>query len=108
MLSISDSLRAISLYPTNPLTLQNICEECGLDGKGDATQDVRQSSDYKRAKAKVYQYLAAAPQVSEAGASFNFTSEERKRFSRLASDLLDEIGEGDAQRHAVGFVREEY
>lgn len=92
-MNIIQSLRSISLYPINPATVENIVEECELDGEADATTDVRKSVGYRRAKALVFQYLADAPQVTEAGATYNFTDAQRENYRLRASQLFNEIGE---------------
>lgn len=108
-MTIADSLKAISLYPINPLTCQNIAEECGLYAADDATADVRASIPYKRAKAKVYMYLAEAPNVSEAGANYSFTDAEREASKKKAQALLDEAGaEDESAVDAVGWIGEDF
>ena len=108
-MKIADSLRAINLYPINPLTVENIAEECGLNAREEITASVRASNSYKRAKAKVYQYLAEAPQVTEAGATYNFTDAEREAFRRKAQTLLDEAGAEDADAGIeVGYLGEDW
>lgn len=107
-MKIADSLRAINLYPINPLTVANIAEECGLTACDEITASVRASISYKRAKAKVYQYLAEAPNVSEAGANYSFTDAEREAFRRNAQRLLDEIGEEEEDLIGdVGWIGED-
>lgn len=108
-MNIADSLRAITLYPINPLTTENIAEECGLAASDAVTAAVRSSKPYKRAKAKVYMYLAEAPNVSEAGASYSFTDAERDLFRKMAQALLDEVGEEDESTvDSVGWIGEDF
>lgn len=95
MLTVSQALRSTLLYPINPATVESYLISCGIEGEAQFTQEIAQSADYKRVLAKCYIYYADSPQVSEAGASYNFTDEQRKEFRRKADALLDEIGEGD-------------
>lgn len=87
------SLKSISAYPIPSTTLQDIVEGCGLQADADLTTEMRSSVEFIRAKARVYAYLVTAPNVSQNGISFNFTSEERKCFKKIAKDLLTGIGD---------------
>lgn len=107
-MTIADSLRAISLYPINPLTVENIAEECGLDANAPADAVVRTSIPYRRARAKVYQYLAEAPNVSEAGANYSFSDAERENFKRKAQSILDEVGDSESAVDVVGYIGEDF
>lgn len=108
MLTIAQSLQAISLYPINPLTIQNIVEDCGLNMADEATAEKRASTSYRRAKARVYLYLAQAPAVTEAGSTYSFTDEERKQFRNAAADLLAGESENNADTLTVGYVGENF
>ncbi|MCC8117288.1 MAG: hypothetical protein LIP09_00855 [Bacteroidales bacterium] len=88
-----ESLSATSGYPIPEAALLDIAESTGLDPDGSATLEARQAKAYKWAKAKVYLFLAAAPNVSQNGISYSFSAEERKRLLALAKSLLSEIGE---------------
>lgn len=101
---ISDTLRAISLYPINPLTVQNIMSECDLLDE-DINNNIRKSSGYRRAVAKVYQYLADAPNVSEAGANYSFSQSERDNMRRKADEILAEIGD---KKGDYGYIGEDF
>lgn len=90
------SLKSITAYPIPTATLQDIAEGCGLQVDADLTTEVRTTAEYKRAKARVYIYLITAPNISQNGISFSFTSEERKCFKKAAKDLLTEIGDSTA------------
>lgn len=107
-MTIFDTLRALSLYPINPLTVQNIAEECGLSADDDASAEVRASDAYKKAQAHVYMYLAEAPNVTEAGASYSFTDAERDAFRRKAATLLDAIGETLGGDLECGWIAEDF
>ena len=109
-MTISESLKAINLYPINKLTLDNIAEECELCGSDPASAEVRASKAYKRAQAKVYRYLATAPAVTESGAQYSFTDAERDRFNRIADDLMEEAGIEDdpGANGEVGYIGEDW
>lgn len=104
-MNIASTLKALSAYPIPSALIENICEGEGLDGEQDATTEIRQGVAYKRAKASVYTFLATAPNVSQGGISYSFTSEDKAYFRRCASLLMEEIGEGDAQ---FGYIGDNY
>lgn len=108
-MKVIEALRAISLYPINPKTAELIAAESGLDYQEEATVGVLAGSAYKKAKAKVYQYLAEAPAVNEGGATYSFTDEERKAFRSKADALLAEAGEeeSDGTTIEVGWIGDE-
>lgn len=110
-MTVIEALRAISLYPINPATAQLISAESGINPEAELTAEVLKSKPYKKAKAKVYQYLAVAPAVNEGGATYSFTDEERKAFRTKAKDLLSSIGddaeEEDGTAIDVGWIDEE-
>lgn len=92
-MTIQQSLKSITAYPIPSATLQDIAEGCGLQLDTELDAELRAKAEYKRAKARVYIYLITAPNISQNGVSFNFTSEERKHFKKLAKDLLKGIGD---------------
>lgn len=87
------SLKSITAYPIPTATLQDIAEGCGLQADAELDTEARATAEFKRAKARVCIYLITAPNVSQNGVSFSFTSEERKCFRKIAKDLLTEIGD---------------
>lgn len=92
-MTILQSLRSITAYPIPTATLQDIAEGCGLLLDEEVTSEVRNSTQMKRAKARTYVYLITAPNISQNGVSFSFSSDERKQFKQLAKDLFNEAGE---------------
>lgn len=101
---ISESLRSVSLYPIPPATIKCIMSECGLLDE-DVNQNIMMSASYKRAKAKVYLFLADAPNVSEAGAYYSFSQSERENMRRNAEILLSEIGDTQGE---YGYIGEDF
>lgn len=92
-MTILQSLKSITAYPIPSATLQDIVEGCGLSVDADLTNEMRNGIEFKRAKARVYLYLITAPNISQNGVSFSFTSEERKCFKKTAKGILTEIGD---------------
>jgi hypothetical protein len=70
----------------------------------EATTEVRKSKNFKRAQAKVYEFLADAPNVSQGGISFGFTDDERRRFRLKAGNLLDEVGDNNNSGIEYGYM----
>ena len=97
MLTVGQSLRSTLLYPINPTTIESYLIACGIDEGAQFTRDVSNSAPYKRVLAMCYNYYADSPQVSEAGASYNFTDAQRSEFRHKAAALLAEVdGESSA------------
>lgn len=101
---ISESLRSVSLYPIPPATIKCIMSECGLLDE-DVNQNIMQSASYKRAKAKVYLFLADAPNVSEGGANYSLTDNERNSLRRQAESLLADVGDSQGE---YGYIGEDF
>lgn len=97
----------MSLYPINPATAEVIAAECGLDAQEKVDAALLGSKAYKKAKAKVYQYLSEAPAVTEAGATYSFTDEERKDLRAKADALLDSIGDDEDAGIVCGWIGDE-
>lgn len=107
-MNILQSLQSISLYPVPRIVCENIATECGISADDEVTQDTYLTHEYKKAKAKVYEYLADSPSVTEGGATYNFSDEERKVFRRKAAALLDEIGENVLSEVDCGYFGEDF
>lgn len=106
-MTIAESLTTYNPYPISVGRREMICIECGLTSEQEVTEEAIKSAPYKRAVAKVYKYLASAPNVIENGISFNFSDADRKRFLSLASALLDEIGDNSSKGNGYGYVGED-
>jgi hypothetical protein len=95
-MTLLQSLRNLSIYPTPSAVLNGIAEECGIKSDAELTPELRASAEYKRAIARTYVCLAKSPNVTQNGISFSFSSEERKHFKAEARQLLKEIGDDPA------------
>lgn len=93
MATILNSLKSVSAYPIPQCTLQDIAENRGLDTGKEATPDVRRSNELRLAKADVMYWLSKAPNVSQAGISYNFSDSDRLNFKRQANAIYRECGE---------------
>lgn len=107
-MKVSQSLQSISLYPITSATVNTIAVECGLNPDATFTAGIAKERSYLYAKARIYAYLAEAPTVSEAGATYSFTDEERKRFRMNAMKLMEEAGETDSEGVECGYFGEDF
>lgn len=92
-MTIIESLKCISGYPISQNTLKDIAENRGMKSDDEANQDARKSKEYRLAKADVLVWLSQAPNVSQAGISYNFSDTDRKNFRQQAASLYKECGE---------------
>lgn len=106
-MDILQALRSISSYPIPLATIEAIAEEEGLDIDDEASQDVLRSYAYLRAKGAIYQFLAGAPNVSQGGISYSFSSDERDYFLSMASRFFSEAGE-EGRADIYGYVGEDF
>lgn len=108
MKNVLKSLKSLSGYPIPLATIKDVADEVGLDIDVELTQEIRNSKEFKRAKAQVYFFLSEAPNVSQGGISYSFSEEERRRFRLRAESILDEIGDsGIASGVEYGYKGEE-
>ena len=68
-----------------------------------ASVEVRSSSEYIKAKALVYLWLAEAPNVTQGGISYTISDTERQRFRLKADHLLNEAGIND-EGEGFGYI----
>ena len=92
-MTILQSLKSMTGYPIPLCTIQNIAEQRGIDIEGEATLEVRATREFRLAKADVLFWLADAPDVSQAGRSYNFTDKQRDNFRRQATEIYEDCGE---------------
>lgn len=93
-MTIIESLKCISGYPIPLNTLKDIAENRELKPDGEANQDARKSKEYRLAKADVLMWLSdKAPNVSQAGISYNFSEADKKNLKNEANTLYKECGE---------------
>ena len=71
--TISKSLKSLSSYPIPSATIEEVAEELGLNQSDDVTHNIRNSNKFKLAKAGIYDFLSEAPNISQAGISYNFS-----------------------------------
>ncbi len=104
----SKALMSITNYPIPAPVIENIMDAAGLGSDTETSAEVRQSEPFRRATAGVYQYLAEAPNVSQAGISYSFSEDERTRFAQRASNILAELGNDQETEVEVGYFGEDF
>lgn len=95
MVTVLESLKSVSSYPVPQATLTRVAGRRGLPLNAEATVSVLSSQTYRLAEADLMKWLAKAPNVSEGGVSFSFSSDERKSFNSEAESVYAEYGEGE-------------
>lgn len=89
--TISKSLKSLSSYPIPSATIEEVAEGLGLNPSDEVTPGIRNSNNYKLAKAGIYDFLSEAPNISQAGISYSFSNGERKRFKAKADSIRNEL-----------------
>ncbi|MDL2310127.1 hypothetical protein LJC39_03310 [Parabacteroides sp. OttesenSCG-928-B22] len=92
-MTILQSLKSINAYPVPLCAIQDIAETRGLDVESDASLEIRAQASFRLAKADVLLWLSKAPNISQAGISYNFTDADRLNFRRQASAIYQDCGE---------------
>ena len=96
-MNVIQSLRSLSAYPIPNTTLEVILTSAGLGDSDTFTAEIEKSDSYQRAKARVYQFLSEAPNVSQGGVSFSFSQIEKEMFRNRAEVILTRLGDDEGQ-----------
>ena len=106
MLSVYESLLAVSAYPIPDRVIRSTAAKRGVDAEGPATASTLAAPEFRLAKADLYMWLYFAPNVSQGGQSYSFTDEQRRLWKQQAMDIYDELGdpEADALRTQYGYM----
>lgn len=108
MADVLTSLRGMTIYPIPASVLQECALDAGCTPDAEVTGEVRQSKEFKRAKARVLNFLSTAPNVTQQGVSFTFSQYERANFRKMAATLEAET-DGDATGAGTyGYVGEDF
>lgn len=90
--NISKSLKSLSSYPIPSATIEEVVEGFGLNPGEEVTPEIRRSKVFMLAKAGIYDFLSEAPNISQAGISYSFSDDDRKRFKSKAESIRSEFG----------------
>lgn len=91
MITILDTLKAITNYPIPRRVFETAGLAHGLCVNDTATQDIMTCPAYLQVKAAAYDFLSTCPpSISEQGISISFGEGEKREFRRLAKELKAE------------------
>ena len=106
--TIFESLKAMTNYPVSSACIENIIEEQGLEPSEIIDKEIRNSREYKQARASMYLLLSESPNVSQGGITFSFSTQERLAFVNKAKSIFEEIGEKSPTDLICGYMGEDY
>ena len=92
-MTLLQSLKSLTPYPLAASFIETICAENGVDPNAEITPEIGKARAYRLCKARVYQYLAMAPNVTQGGISYSFSADERAYFRKLAVQLFGDEDE---------------
>lgn len=95
MSTIFQSLKSISNYPIPSAIVEDAAEDYGLDAGQNSTVDIRKGKSYMLAKARLYDFLSDAPNISQSGITYTFSDVERKSFKAKAESIRESLDEND-------------
>lgn len=101
MATVLETLKGINAYPVPFRTFVEIAEVRGLSLAVSSKYDILVSKAYKLAKADLYLWLSAAPNITQGGQSYSFTDEQRQWFVNKAKALYKDCGEIETEIKAV-------
>lgn len=108
-MKVSRVLMSLTNYPIPMPIIENIMDGEGLDIDTEIDKSVRQSAAFKRCQAKIYFFLASAPNVSQGGISYSFSQSEREYFTRAANHILNNLNDTqDTTEVEVGYIGEDF
>jgi len=87
-----EALQSLTGYPIPADTISRVGVARGLALDSDIDSETLASSAYRLAMADVYHFLVTAPNVSQGGIYYSFSSEERERFLAIARSIYQEEG----------------
>jgi hypothetical protein len=108
-MTVLQSLKSVTGYPIPLCTIQDITEQRGINIESGSTIEVRATRGFRLAKADVLLWLSNAPNISQAGISYNFTDEDRRNFRRQATEIYEDCGEElPSAVDSLGYVGERF
>lgn len=102
-MNIRESLKGLTGYPIPSATLDYIMAAADIDGTGDFNPSTAKTAAYKKAEGYLFRYLSEAPNISQGGVSYSFTTEDRTRFANRAKSLLEAAGVEEEDEVGINF-----
>lgn len=102
-MTIAEALQGLTAFPINPVAVQNICAEAGVDAATELTHNVRNSAAYKHAVGLTYDWITNLPaSISEGGVSLSMSDGVRDAFRRKSRAMLAAAGVADDTTTGAG------
>lgn len=95
-MKVKETLREAFGYPIPEAAVVEACEDAGIDPNIEVNGSVRTGANYRRAKALLCQWVAAAPNVTQEGVSYSLSDEQRRALRDKAAALFSAAEEGTA------------
>lgn len=89
------------MYPIPQGALQGIAARRGISLDAEATRDVLLNRAFLLARADLLTWLSHAPEVSQGGQSYSFSSDQLKLFAEQAASLYGAGGDGQADANTT-------
>lgn len=102
-MNVIDSLRSVSAYPMSDSTIIPILANRDIEGGIDATLEVMNSDNYRLAKADLYLWLSTAPNVSQEGISYSFSTDQRMNFEQMSSAIYSSVNPDKPKTSIFGY-----
>ena len=89
-MTVLESLSSISRYPIPAKQFELVASRRNLTLSATVTSTMLDTAAYKLAEADLYRWLATAPDVSQGGQSYSFSSDQRDVFLAQANRIYDQ------------------
>ena len=96
MTTIEDVLIGLTQYPLPSGTLKGFAARRGCYLSSEATAENLSSREFLLAEADLYAWLSIAPNVSQGGQSYSFTTEQQTLFKKKANAIYEAMGDTDS------------
>lgn len=93
--TVEDILKTISPYPIPRRAVIGFALKRGLNIETEVSAEVLRGAPYLLVSADIYKWLSVAPNVSQGGQSYSFTTEQKKEFAKKANDLYKACGDSE-------------
>ena len=92
-MTVKEALRAVHAYPIPDRVLSNTAEARDLSLETEINSTIRQDNKFKLAEADLLVWVSQAPNVSEAGVSFDMLVTDRKELRERANRIYGDLGD---------------
>lgn len=92
-IKILDVIAGLTQYPLPSETIQAIATRRGCNLTTEATHESLTAPEFLLTEADIYIWLSTAPNVSQGGQSYSFTTEQQNIFREKANAIYKALGE---------------